>query len=76
MPKMIQVRNVPDDLHRELKVRAARAGHTLSDYLLRELERAAARPTPSELRARLATRRPIAPIESVADALRAERDSR
>ncbi len=76
MSKMIQVRNVPDDLHRELKTRAARAGNTLSEYLLRERERAAGRPTPSELRARLTTRRAIAPIESVADALRAERDSR
>lgn len=76
MSKMIQVRNVPDDLHRELKARAARAGNTLSDYLLRELERAAARPTPAELRARLATRRPIEPVQSIADALRSEREAR
>jgi antitoxin FitA len=37
MPKMIQIRNVPDELHRELKVRAAAAGMSLSDYIKREL---------------------------------------
>ena len=37
MSKMIQIRNVPDDLHRALKVRAAREGMTLSAYLLREI---------------------------------------
>jgi antitoxin FitA len=48
MPKMIQVRNVPDDLHRTLKVRAAESGMTLSDYVLRELEEVAGKPTLSE----------------------------
>jgi antitoxin FitA len=38
MSKMIQIRNVPDELHRTLKVRAAQAGMTLSDYLLSEIE--------------------------------------
>ncbi|CAN5221687.1 hypothetical protein BH20GEM2_BH20GEM2_10680 [soil metagenome] len=61
MAKMIQIRNVPDNLHRDLEVRAARAGHTLSDYLLRELNRTA---TPYELRARLAPGRPVEPVES------------
>jgi plasmid stability protein len=42
---MIQIRNVPDDLHRTLKVRAAKAGMTLSDYLLSEIEQVAAKPT-------------------------------
>jgi plasmid stability protein len=37
MSKMIQIRNVPDDLHRELKVRAAAAGMSMSDYIKREL---------------------------------------
>ncbi len=37
MSKMIQIRNVPDELHGELKARAARAGQTLSDFLLAEL---------------------------------------
>jgi plasmid stability protein len=48
MSKMIQIRNVPDDLHRTLKVRAAKAGMTLSDYLLSEIERVAAKPTMKE----------------------------
>lgn len=37
MSKMIQIRNVPDDLHRELKMRAAAAGMSMSDYIKREL---------------------------------------
>lgn len=45
MSKMIQIRNVPDDLHRTLKERAAREGVTLSDLLLREIEHVAERPT-------------------------------
>ena len=48
MSKMIQIRNVPDDLHRTLKVRAAKAGMTLSDYLLSEIEQVAEKPTMSE----------------------------
>lgn len=48
MSKMIQIRNVPDDLHRELKVRATREGATLSDYLLAELREIAGRPTLSQ----------------------------
>ena len=56
MPKMIQVRNVPDDLHRILKERAARAGMSLSDYIKRDLERQAARPTLDELDARIRAR--------------------
>ena len=46
---MIQIRNVPDDLHRTLKIRAAQEGLSLSDYLLREIEKVAGRPTVSEL---------------------------
>ncbi len=46
---MIQIRNVPDDVHRELKVRAAQAGMSLSDYLNAELARLAARRPLSEL---------------------------
>lgn len=38
MSKMIQIRNVPDDLHRQLKIRAAAAGMSLSDYIKRELD--------------------------------------
>jgi len=49
MSKMVQIRNVPDALHRKLKVRAADSGQTFSDYLLAELERLAARPTRHEM---------------------------
>jgi len=42
MSKMVQIRNVPDTLHRTLKVRAADSGQTLSDYLLAEPERESA----------------------------------
>ena len=76
MSKMIQIRNVPDRLHRELKVRAARAGMTLSDYLLAELRRNLERPTIDELRERLAARTPVRLRESTAKAVRAERDRR
>jgi antitoxin FitA len=48
MSKMIQIRNVPDELHRTLKVRAAKAGMTLSDYLLTEIELVAKKPTMKE----------------------------
>jgi antitoxin FitA len=54
MSKMIQLRNVPDGLHRKLKARAAMEGLSLSDYLIREMERSAQRPTLEELRKRLA----------------------
>ena len=54
MSTMIQIRNVPEGLHRRLKARAAMAGMSLSDYLLDEIRRVAERPTVEELRARLA----------------------
>jgi antitoxin FitA len=76
MSKMIQVRNVPDDLHRRLKARAAMAGMSLSEYLLRELKRSAARPTAEEMRSRLAGRARVELREPVAEAIRAERDAR
>lgn len=76
MSVMIQIRNVPENLHRQLKSRAALAGQSLSDYLLDEIRQAAERPTSSELRARLAAY-PVADLSmSAADAVRAERDSR
>lgn len=59
MPKMIQLRNVPDDLHRKLKARAALQGLSLSDYLIAEARRLAERPTVEELRARLSERDPV-----------------
>ena len=59
MSKMIQIRNVPDELHRTLKVRAAQAGMTLSDYLLSEIEQIAAKPTLAEMMERLRRREPV-----------------
>ena len=73
---MIQIRNVPEGLHREFKARAARAGMSLSDYLLDELRQAAERPSVEEMRARLASRPPVELSMSSADAVRAERDRR
>jgi len=58
---MIQIRNVPEALHRKLKVRAAMEGLSLSDFLLREIERTAARPSPEELAHRLEGRAPVHP---------------
>ncbi|MGH7898540.1 MAG: hypothetical protein ACREQQ_11345 [Candidatus Binatia bacterium] len=73
---MIQLRNVPDWLHRKLKARAALAGMTLSDYLIAEIVHVAERPTPDELRARLARRTSVRTRETAAAAVRAERDAR
>jgi plasmid stability protein len=75
MPTMIQIRNVPDALHRRLKSRAALAGMSLSDYLLAELHRVAERPSIGELRERLESRAAIAPSVSPEQAVRAERDA-
>ena len=73
---MIQIRHVPDALHRRLRARAALAGMSLSDYLRLELEAAAERLTPSELRERLASIEPAKVRERPSAAVRAERDSR
>jgi plasmid stability protein len=56
MSKMIQVRNVPDQVHKTLKARAAAAGMSLSDYIKRDLEQAAARPSLEEIDARVQAR--------------------
>lgn len=76
MSKMIQLRHVPDDLHRKLKARAALAGLSLSDYLLQEVRRVAERPTVAELKSRLAERTPVKPKVPPADAVRREREGR
>jgi plasmid stability protein len=75
MAKMIQVRNVPDALHRKLKARAAVAGQSLSDFLLAELARIAARPTREEMLARLHGRTPVTLKTSAAVVIRQERES-
>ena len=76
MGTLIQVRDVPDEVHRTLKARAARQGMSLSEYLRIQLERVAASPTPEELLARLRSRKPVRPEETSARALRAIRDER
>lgn len=74
--KMVQIRNVPEDLHRGLKARAAQEGRSLSEYALSELRRAMQRPTRRELMERVAAQDPVHGGESSADAVRAERDTR
>lgn len=76
MSRMIQVRNVPDSMHRTLKARAAMAGMSLSDFLLAEMRALAERPTIAELRERLRRRSRVAAGTSAADAVRRERDAR
>ena len=76
MSTMIQLRNVPEPLHRKLKARAALAGMSLSDYLLGEIRSLAERPTPEELLERLSRRAKLEPRLSPAQAVRKERESR
>ncbi|MEK7407339.1 MAG: hypothetical protein AAB225_19870 [Acidobacteriota bacterium] len=76
MPKMIQIRHVPDHVHRKLKARAGKKGMSLSDYLLKEVERLAQEPTVEEFLERLSRREPVNLPIPAADVIRAERDSR
>ena len=76
MAKMIQLRNVPDALHRGLKARAAMAGMSLSDYLLAEMKEIAERPTLTELRDRLHKRKRISAQFDTARLVREEREAR
>lgn len=73
---MIQIRNVPDDLHRRLKARAALAGLTLSDYLNAVIRDVAEVPTRDELLARLDALPPVTGPITPADAVREERENR
>jgi hypothetical protein len=76
MSKMIQLRHVPDALHRQLKARAALSGLPLSDYLIREVRKIAEQPTPEEMKERLRQREPYRGKSVPTDVLRAERDNR
>jgi hypothetical protein len=76
MPKMIQLRHVPEALHRQLKARAAMSGMPLSDYLIREVRKIAEQPTLDEMRERLKRREPYRGKRAPTELLRAERDSR
>ena len=74
MGTLVQIRDVPEDVHRTLKSRAALQGVSLSEYLRGELQRIADRPTPAELQARLARRQPVRSAESSAQAIREPRE--
>lgn len=76
MNKIIQVRDVPPDVHRKLKTRAAEQGRTLSELVREQLEEAAGRPTMAELLERLARDEPADLPEPSAVAVRAGRDER
>lgn len=76
MGKMVQIRNMPDKLHRTLKSRAAQAGMSLSEYLLRELKKAADKPSVEELLDRIRSRPPVEPGVSSAEIIREGRDER
>jgi len=76
MTKTIQLRNVPDALHRKLKSRAARAGMSLSEYLLREIRYLAEKPTMEQMMRRLEKVTPVITKISNAQAVREEREKR
>ena len=76
MSKMIQIRNVPDAVHRRLKARAASEGLSLSEYLLREVTRVAEAPSDDELWTRLRSRRAIEPTTPISRMVRETRDER
>jgi antitoxin FitA len=76
MSKMIQVRDVPNHVHGTLKARAAREGMSLSDFLKRELERVAERPTMREWLERTQQAKPIPTKRSAAQIIREMRDTR
>ena len=76
MSKMVQIRNVPDGVHRTLKARAARQGMSLSEYIKRELERSAEKPTMDEWLDRVRQSKPIPTRRSAAEVIREMRDSR
>jgi plasmid stability protein len=72
---MIQIRNVPERIHRALKARSAMAGKSLSDLILDELVAMAAVPSEAELKARLREAEPFAMKKSSAVIVRNERDA-
>lgn len=76
MSKMIQVRDVPEDVHGTLKARAAREGMSLSDFIKRELKRAAERPTMREWLEQTRQAKPIPARKSAAQMIRELRDER
>jgi plasmid stability protein len=76
MSKMVQLRNMPDALHRKVKARAAMAGMSLSDYLIAEIKHSAERPTLAEFREGLHRRGPVSVPINAARLVREEREAR
>jgi hypothetical protein len=76
MSKMIQVRDVSEQLHSTLKARAAREGMSLSDFIKKELERAAERPTMREWLEQTRQAKPIRGKRTPAEIVRELRDAR
>jgi plasmid stability protein len=74
--KALQIRNVPDDVHRRLKARAAMEGQSLSEFALAELRRSLERPTRTELIERVRARERVEIAATSAELVRAERDAR
>ncbi len=69
MGRMLQIKDVPDDVHRVLKARAALEGLTLTEYARQTLAHAARRPSRAELVAELSRIEPVDTAESAAEAL-------
>lgn len=76
MSKMIQIRDVPDEVHSQLKARAAHEGMSLSEFLKREITRTVERPTISEWFERVRESKPIVTKQSAAELIRELRDGR
>jgi len=76
MPKMIQIRHVPDAVHRKLKARASMQGTSLSEYLMKEIEIIAEQPTLQETLAEIGRLPAVTWGEPVAKTIRKLRDSR
>lgn len=74
MPKTIEIKNVPDELHRKLVMRAAKNGMTLSDYLLSEIGHVAEKPTMKEWLEMVGDREPVKTSETSAEIIRRHRD--
>ena len=76
MNKHIQIREIPDGVHRKLKMRAAEQGLSMSDYLKRLIERDLKRPSWDEIEARMKKMKPLTLSRTTAEMVRHERDSR
>lgn len=74
MSTLIQIRNVPEEVHRAAKARAALEGLTLSEFALRALLAEIERPTMAEIAARIRTQEPVEAVPSAAALIREERD--